>query len=177
MWRRIGFSSLIAALLFELPTIARADSFAYTFSSNVAHFSFTEPSLLTTDQTLSILPLKLQGATFVNASVAFFTNGGQNEACFLFGTANVTGNCNTAAITSPFSEFDAEFLNATSVGTYLSFGAGCARSDLGEPCIIPSTPWKLTISHGSPVPEPSSFVLFGSGALGLLGVIRRKLRS
>jgi hypothetical protein len=29
----------------------------------------------------------------------------------------------------------------------------------------------------SPLPEPSSLLLLGSGALGLLGMIRRKLRA
>ncbi len=188
MYRRIVFSTLVVVLLFVLPTIARADSFTYTFSSNVAHFSFTESNLLTTDQTLTISPLTLrtrdcpscplsQSATFVNASVAFFPNGGQIETCFLFSTANSTGNCNSANETSPFSSFDMGFYNATSVGTYFSFTGGCGRDPVTEPCVIPDAPWKLTISPGSPVPEPSSLVLFGTGALGLLGVLRKKLRA
>jgi hypothetical protein len=178
MCRRIGFSTLIAAFLFVLPAIARADSFTYTFTTSGGRFSFTVPSLITTDQTLSILPFKLQGVTFEHASVIFFTENSDLEECFLFGTANVTGDdCNFGvSLTPPFSYFGAEFLAATTVGSYTPFGGFCGRDPVfGETCI--QHVFSLTISHGSPVPEPSSLVLFGTGVVGLLGVIRRKSRA
>lgn len=178
MCSRIGFSTLSAALLLVLPTIARADSFTYSFNSDVAHFSFTEPGLLATGQTLFVPSLKLQGATFVYASLAFLPYGDATSMCFMFGTANVTGNCASVSYTEPYSFFNAEFLNATSVGTYVSIGYGCAHSDPVLPCIDPyPQEWTLTISRVSAVPEPSSLVLFGSGALGLIPMIRRKLRA
>jgi hypothetical protein len=178
MCRRIGFSTLVVASLLVLPAISRADSFTYELTSSVGHFSFTEPSLITTNQTLSILPFKLQGAAFVYASVSFLTENGQNEICFLFGTSNVSGDCNSASYTPPFSIFGAEFLAPTSVGTFTSFADFCSRTPvLGEPCIFPAGGWSLMISQGSPVPEPSSLVLFGSGALTVLAVMRKKLRS
>ena len=172
MRHRIGFSALATLLFAVLPTTARADSFTYTFTSSVGHVSFTEPSLITTDQTISILPFKLQGVTFVYASVIFFS---ANDLCFEFATANVSGNCLSGSETAPFSTFGAEFLDATSVGTFAAVGGFCSRSDLGEPCIFAPAPgWTLTISHGAPVPEPSMMVLFGNGVLGILALIRRK---
>ena len=173
MRHRIGFSALAALLFAVLPTTTRADSFTYTFTSSVGHVSFTEPSLITTDQTISILPFKLQGATFVYASVIFFS---ANDLCFEFATANVSGNCLGGSATPPWSIFGAEFLDATSVGAFTGIATFCGRSDLGQPCIFPSSPWTLTISHGAPVPEPSMLVLFGSGALGILVVMRLKKR-
>jgi hypothetical protein len=124
MSRKTSLSALVASLLLGLPAVARCDSITYTFVSSDAHFSFTEPALLTTNQILTISPINLQGATFVHASVAFFMNGGQNEACFEFGTANVHGNCVNSSVTAPFSEFDVGFFNATSVGKYSSFLQG-----------------------------------------------------
>jgi hypothetical protein len=174
---RRRFSTLVAVLLSVLPAISRADSFRYEFISSAGRFSFSESSLLTTNQTLSIPPFKLQGATFVYASVFFLTENGQDEICFLFATANVSGDCNSSSNTPPYSIFGTEFLEPTTVGTYTSFALFCGRDPVGEPCISPPGGWSLTISQGSPVPEPSSLVLFGSGALGLVGVIRRKLRA
>src|SRR5664279_268271 len=40
---------------------------------------------------------------------------------------------------------------------------------------IPSEAFTLTGTHGGTTPEPSSIMLFGSGILGLAGVLRRKL--
>ncbi len=177
MCRRIGFLTLVVASLLVLPAISRADSFTYEFTSSVGHFAFTEPTLITSNQTLSIVPFKLQGATFVYASAFFLTENGQNEICFLFATSNVSGDCNSASYTPPYSIFGMEFLAPTSVGTFTSFAVSCAHTPvLGEPCIFPAGGWSLTISQGSPVPEPSSLVLFGSGALTVLAVMHKKLR-
>ncbi len=38
------------------------------------------------------------------------------------------------------------------------------------------TDQKFTLEIGAPVPEPSSLMLLGSGMLGLIGLVRRKLR-
>ena len=171
-----ALTTLIAVLLFVLPTIARADSFTYAFTSSGGHFSFTEPSLITTTQIpFSIPPFRLEGLTFVYATVVV---SGSTE-CFLFGTAGVTSDCsNDSASTMPsFSGFFTTFKNVNGLGTYFSDSWGCFQRNLR--CVGPAAPpgWRLTISQSSAVAEPSSLVLFGSGALGILGVIRRKLRA
>ena len=49
---------------------------------------------------------------------------------------------------------------------------GCANN--GGSC--GNAAWTITYGAGGTTPEPSSLVLLGSGALGLAGVIRRKLK-
>ena len=45
-----------------------------------------------------------------------------------------------------------------------------------DPAYIALDNISLTQNGGGTVPEPSSFLLMGSGVLGLAGVIRRKMR-
>jgi hypothetical protein len=42
---------------------------------------------------------------------------------------------------------------------------------------VPDAEFQADFSSPTPVPEPSSLILLGSGGLGLFGVIRRKVRS
>jgi PEP-CTERM motif len=169
------YFSTISALLFMsllvLPTNARAD-FMYSFSSTAGSFSFTETSLLTTSQGISINPFTLDGVSFTNASLNVVGMGD----CFLFGTSNVSfDDCHGDVPSGNFSWFSALFVNATAVGTYTSGAFGCGSGG-GDPCIFPiPAGWSLEILQTSAVPEPSSLMLLGSGALGLIGPVRRKL--
>jgi len=60
---------------------------------------------------------------------------------------------------------------------------GCPSIAEGNNCIlngvecIPSESFTLSSAGTSTVPEPSSFLLFGSGFFGVVGVLRRRLRS
>src|SRR6185312_10076500 len=111
---RIDFSSLVVALLCVLPTMARADSFKYSFTSDVGNFSFNTGNLLTRTEVFSPKPFTLEGVTFDFGSVVFSSSLG--GACFLFGTSNVSGNCEGAALRAPSWEFDATFSNLIGVG-------------------------------------------------------------
>ena len=55
-------------------------------------------------------------------------------------------------------------------GWDINFGPSLAYQDPIHP--VPSESF---IINGAPIPEPSSIMLFGSGILGLAGVLRRKL--
>jgi hypothetical protein len=59
-------------------------------------------------------------------------------------------------------------------------GGGCPSQACGGTCIggeagIPPESFDILGTGGGTVPEPSSFVLFGSGVLSLVGLLRRKL--
>ena len=58
-------------------------------------------------------------------------------------------------------------------------GGGCPSQACGGTCLdgagIPPESFDIVGQSGT-VPEPSSFVLFGSGILGVAGIVRRKLR-
>jgi PEP-CTERM motif-containing protein len=171
MHTKTHLRGILVLSLLALPILARADSFTYTFSSDVAKFSFTVPSLLTVDQTILISPVSIQGATFTFAS--FAVAGG--EQCFLFATSNVTGNCNAVSETAPFSLFNASFPNVNGIGTYLSDAFSCSRSDPAMPCVLPNQgTWSLTIAPIT-VPEPAGLVLMATGVFGILGKIRRRV--
>jgi hypothetical protein len=72
--------------------------------------------------------------------------------------------------------YDASQVGLTSSDAFCSGGLGVAATpyDPTTPCIGGSQ----TVIDNAPAgtPEPSSLVLLGSGALGLVGVVRRRLR-
>jgi hypothetical protein len=163
---------VILAILICLlvPTIASADSFLYTLSTDYSgidglpvgstvSWQFEVPSLLTATTTIT---------SFMSASLGpgLSSCGGVLDA-ILF----------PSGAPSPYSgEVITDFIGScngiSDVVTYtfgdLNPGVHTARDFPGQ---IVGT---LTIAS---VPEPSSLMLFGSGVLGLVGVIRRKLRA
>jgi hypothetical protein len=171
---KTGISTLL--LLLILPTLARATSYTYSFNSDVANFSFKQPSLTTTSQILSIHPFKLDGVLFTYADV--LVSGG--FTCFQFGTEGISGDCENwnSPFPSPFSEMQMTFADVTGAGTYMWYTYQCSAFGSGSKCIFPLASnggWNLTISP-SATPEPSSIMLFGSGLFALAGTMCRKRR-
>jgi hypothetical protein len=82
------------------------------------------------------------------------------------GTSNT--NANTPALVaaaSSFGGYTQDFLSAT---TFYIWDGGSISNQYGD-----YTPQNFV--GQSPVPEPSSLMMFGSGLVGLAGVLRRKL--
>ena len=149
---------------------ARADSFLYTLSTDYSginglptgstvSWQFEVPSLLTATTTIT---------SFMSASLGpgLSSCGGVLDVILPILPAQ-----------SPYSgEVTTDFIGScngiNSVTTYtfgdLNPGVHTARELSGQQI--------GTLAIAS-VPEPSSLMLFGSGVLGLVGVIRRKLRA
>jgi hypothetical protein len=159
------FMALLIVLL-GLPNSARAD-YMYTFSGfnfsggvSSFEFSFDEPSLITTTGAFTT-SFTVGSTTFTNG---YFLAGSD---CFAFATFSLS-SCGDPGPTSFYSIFP----GATAVGTYGFIGGACDPAP-GAACL---GALKLEISSNSvPTPEPSSFVLLGSGLLGFAGVVRRRL--
>jgi len=148
--------------------VAHADSFLYTLSTDYSaitglagstvSWQFEVPSLLTTTTTITSFMSASLGPGFSNCSV-------------------LDAKLPILPAPMPFSgEVITDFIGPcngiNSIATYtngdLNPGVHTARDV--------STQIVGTLAITS-APEPSSLMLFGSGVLGLVGVIRRKLRA
>ena len=163
---------VILAILICLlvPTIASADPVLYTLSTDYSgidglpvgstvSWQFEVPSLLTATTTIT---------SFMSASLGSGLSGCGGVLDAQLPIIPAPNPYSGEVIT----DFQASCNGISDVVTYtfgdLNPGVHTARDFSGQ---IVGT---LTIAS---VPEPSSLMLFGSGVLGLVGVIRRKLRA
>ena len=172
---------LVAAVLFVVTLCliasqgARADitySYSGDFSSIVGvpnstvTFSFTVPTFITSDTTITSLTTASLGTGLVTCgTITDVMILNPTSTTFPGTTAPRAGaDWSTPCLSAPFtgagSFFDQPLI---ADGTY----SGFSRFGVAEDAT-------LTIS-GTPVPEPGTLALLGTGALGLFGPIRRKL--
>jgi len=150
----IAIAALFAAEIAALPN-AHAD-ILYSFSSATPNmsWSFTEPTFITTDTTVAAASLTSvdppAGCSIFDVSI-----GGPATVNFSVGT-NFAALCNGNSGTGVgFNDGPINHL-----GTYSP-----NNPDIHATLVVSSTT----------VPEPSSLILVATGALGLLGPVRRKV--
>ena len=181
--RKLLSASLLAFGLAVAPVAAHADSVTYNLiltptnpASNVGSGTGsltvnTAPSasgnsdFSTINGGLTALSFSIGGDTFDltnavgNYGDAFFQNGNLISVVYNGGTDNksVDFSLLAGALTYTFADFDNFGTNGQ-----LEFSQGIISATIDPP--------------GAPaVPEPSALLLFGTGALGLAGIVSRKL--
>ena len=159
---------------------------------NVGGFSNVSPNSLSTASTASYTLSTSNGA---NWSV---TGGPSMAYSFSSGAGTVTGTIVwTQVNTNGSASLVGTFTDSTATGTLASYFTAGASSPAGYDALYSTAPGTNTlegiygaggtgratafineagaISPPSPTPEPSTILLFGTGLLGLGGILRRRL--
>ena len=176
-----------------------SDSYTLPLSQNVTGFHFVYWDASNTDVLTSVdwcssgAPLCTPNATWgaggqgTVANVALLGGGTNQFGYFLF-QADITGITPSFANPGFLTLGNACSTSGCSVSNPIYWdensGVGCGGTGGGANC--PSTAFENTVGSipseaftmtggGVTTPEPSSILLFGSGILGLAGVLRRRL--
>lgn len=160
-----------------------SDSFTLSSQSNVQElmfgtFSFSGDVLETAE--VSITSAEFGGTTYADETVSFtasncFVNG------FGFNVCTQTGTFPTG-VNLAAGDYWLQLSNAivnTGDPIYWDENSGPSQASFNEIGTIPSESFTLlgsSTSSGGSIPEPSSIMLFGSGILGVAGLVGRKLR-
>jgi len=148
------FDARITGIGFDLPPVGNASASGLNgFSgANVAGFTFRDGDLGNVAQFNSAV-LDFGWTTGPSAS---FNGGFTNDGI-------APGSSLTFTVTGPFSGFNETQICNSILVRFQQVGANGDGSDVGTP--------------GTPVPEPTSMLLLGTGLFGVMGVVKRKLRT
>lgn len=156
----IAAATAMTAIVFSLvaPAMAHADTFQYAVTTvNNVSFTFTENSLASSGVVTS---LTIISDPFTSEGTLGFAWNSSSGPCLVFGLGSSVGPCAAVGASSGVLIAPDSFPS----GSFLT--TGTFNGEFGA--------ISVTITDISQVPEPSSAMLFGSGALGLLAAIRRK---
>ena len=149
-----AFDARITGIGFDLPPAGNASGSGLNgFSgANVAGFSFGDGDLGNVPQ-FNSAALDFGWTT---GSSTNFSGGSPNDGI-------APGNSLTFTVTGPFAGFNETQICNSILVRFQRVGANGEGSDVGTP--------------GTPVPEPTSMLLLGTGLFGVMGVVRRKLQT
>jgi hypothetical protein len=161
-----------------------SDTFTLTASSTITSLEFGEwliPGDINSEVEASVTSQPNGGTTYFSQMIALTqSNCAANQFGFNVCISGGSVDWNLPAGTYWLNLKDAEVSNGDAAYWDENSGVGCTSS--GCPSMaesaglgtIPSESFTLSGSNGGTTPEPSSALLFGSGAVGIAGMLRRK---
>jgi hypothetical protein len=164
---RFKILSCLTAMLFAVTASAYADTLNFTLSGEGTTFSFSLPSNPVPDVfqagdsfLIAQVPVTVDDQ-FGAISDVQFSNVSQEGGLVILSVSPLP----STSVIGPQIYSGPESSPQFSAGTF------------NLESISDNAPYTLVITNESPVPEPSTWILLGSGALGAAGVIRRRLHS
>ncbi len=159
----------LSSVALLLPAVAHADTFSFTVSNQSGDLDVTGQLTASLNSTTGLLTTTAISGSGITGLLAPGTVGNDNA---LFPGADRLLDVNGIAYTQAFDNL------SRTVNLFSTVSGYEALIYDGSGALLTDEPAAFTLSSAStPTPEPSAFVLLGTGVLGLAGAVRRSFRS